>query len=643
MNSGFKLLCKQTLFTAAFVFSHQTLAADSLTPGALVVEPPTLISLGFEWEVEGDENRNAAATIEYRAAGSSEWQRGLDLLRLQNERSDYLSFDFITPNMFAGSLFDLTPDTEYEVRLTLSDPDGVTGTATQTVMTRTRPEPLFSQDGQVYHVYPPGHEGPTEEPSFRSFLSAYYTGSSHSDWAYTFPPRVQPGDTILIHAGLYKDNRFKYGSGQGTPFDGTYFLTQSGTAEKPIIIKAAGDGPVVFDGDDNHILFNVMAADYNHFQGITIRNTDVAFLAGQKNIAGAVGLAWKDNLFENVGVGISTNWAGSKDFYIADNTLVGRHNPRFLMGWLAQPPWRDLPGFPALVTSNFAIKVYGSGHVIAFNRVEGFHDGIDHATYGKPEEGLKPVSIDIYNNDIFNVSDNCIEADGAMHNIRIFRNRCLNHGHRALSTQPVAGGPVYFFRNIVYNAPQGGTTKYTAESAGILSYNNTLIGEVQHMGPVSNIHFRNNLILGQGAYDEIFTVDTFTNYSSSDYNGFMPNSGVPNSFGWNSPAFDTATSFGEDRVHRRYSNLQEYQQATGQDLHSVIIDYGVFQQVSRPDPADVRRLYHPDELDFALRSGTAAIDAGVELPNITDGYSGKAPDLGALEYGAEEVHYGPRK
>lgn len=35
----------------------------------------------------------------------------------------------------------------------------------------------------------------------------------------------------------------------GNVFDGTYYLTQSGTAEKPIVIKGAGDGEVIFDGD----------------------------------------------------------------------------------------------------------------------------------------------------------------------------------------------------------------------------------------------------------------------------------------------------------------------------------------------------------------------------------------------------------
>jgi hypothetical protein len=31
------------------------------------------------------------------------------------------------------------------------------------------------------------------------------------------------------------------------------------------------------------------------------------------------------------------------------------------------------------------------------------------------------------------------------------------------------------------------------------------------------------------------------------------------------------------------------------------------------------------------------------LPNVTDGYNGRAPDLGALERGQDMPHYGPRQ
>ena len=47
-------------------------------------------------------------------------------------------------------------------------------------------------------------------------------------------------------------------------------------------------------------------------------------------------------------------------------------------------------------------------------------------------------------------------------------------------------------------------------------------------------------------------------------------------------------------------------------------------------------------LDFGLRAGSAAIDRGTVVPQVTDGYTGVAPDLGALEFGVPQPHYGPR-
>jgi hypothetical protein len=47
-------------------------------------------------------------------------------------------------------------------------------------------------------------------------------------------------------------------------------------------------------------------------------------------------------------------------------------------------------------------------------------------------------------------------------------------------------------------------------------------------------------------------------------------------------------------------------------------------------------------LDFRLKPGAAAIDKGTVIPNETDGYTGSAPDLGALEFGQPVPHYGPR-
>src|ERR1017187_5969400 len=106
-----------------------TLMANAATPaiktkpGELVIDPPTLINLGFEWLIEGDDNRNASVEVSYRRSGDVAWKQGLPLLRLQGERIFQTEgvFDVISPNMFAGSILDLEPDTAYEARFTLTD------------------------------------------------------------------------------------------------------------------------------------------------------------------------------------------------------------------------------------------------------------------------------------------------------------------------------------------------------------------------------------------------------------------------------------------------------------------------------------------------------------------------------------------
>jgi hypothetical protein len=139
----------------------------------------------------------------------------------------------------------------------------------------------------------------------------------------------------------------------------------------------------------------------------------------------------------------------------------------------------------------------------------------------------------------------------------------------------------------------------------------------------------------------VFNISTFTNYSSSDYNGFRPNPAFGNNFGWNSPEAGVAAEYSKPVVKRPFPTLMAYSQATGQDRHSVLVDYNVFRKVSAPDPDDPQQLMKPEDYDFTLARGSAAIDKGTVLPTITDGFIGRAPDLGAYEYGQAPPHYGP--
>ncbi len=213
------------LFCLTFLIVGALRAQSNATKvGEFIIEPPTLENLGFEWYIDGDDNRNARVEVEYQIAGSNhEWKSGMPLLRIGGEHIGRAGIGYTTPHMFAGSILDLKPDTNYEVRFTLEDPDGVQG----------------------------------------------------------------EGDIIKIHGGLYQGGLLNYPDWHNIPFDGTYWPTAKGIAELPIVIEAAGDGEVIFDGQGAANLFNAMATDHHIFQGLTFRNVDRVFDADRKHLAGA--------------------------------------------------------------------------------------------------------------------------------------------------------------------------------------------------------------------------------------------------------------------------------------------------------------------------------------------------------------------
>ena len=689
-----------------------------ITPGELVIDPPTLINLGFEWVMQGDDNHNASVDVAYRKVGETAWRKGMPLVRLYHERVIQPNvFNLVEPNMFAGSILDLEPGTAYEARFVLNDPDGINGpaaNATKTVTVRTRPEPRPATGGKVYHVYPVGYTGAKQEPSFTGLMCAYNYYCGAGDTAPGGRPRVKPGDMILMHAGTYA-YQYEYYANQTTinattTYEGTYYLTGKGTPDKPIVIKAAGDGEVILDGRNNFNLFNMKVADYNYIEGITFRNTGIAIWAGTQFIAGATGITVTHCRFEQVGLGVFSNYSGSHDFYIADNVVLGKNDSKHLIGWNGAF-WQQFAGvdgqeYPPVMKSYTGIRLYGSGHVVANNYVADFHDGIDTEMYGMPDgssanEGpnypprnmwdRRPTSIDFYNNYITNAHDNSIEMDGSMHNIRVMRNVLINSASHPMSTQPSVGGPIYWIRNIVYNAP-GGSTRSSANSPGVIFYNNTVTSETT-IPTGSNTHWLNNLFLGQDTAPAIFSVTTSTPYTSSDYNGFRPNPGAAYSFQWvvneaaaNAGDPDDAAARGRGAAPAsgaarggaspapargvgaapargaapaaaggrggaptalqpgQYKTLAEYQQGSGQDHHSVLVDYDVFVNVPKltRDPKTVQNLYEFKNYDFTLKPGSAAIDKGVVIPNVDDGFTGQAPDLGALEFGKPLPVYGPR-
>ena len=221
------------LFSLLILFPSIAFSQNDITPGEFIVEPPTIECAGFEWSVDGDNNRNSTVDVTYRKKGDVTWKKALPLLHIGGEHivHEVVAVDYTAPNMFAGSIFDLEQGTEYECRFEMNDPDGITGNAVRTVTVKTRQVPKVHTDGRVLHVYPPDYKGQKVEPSFVGLMHAYY-GPGRSLWGSGGEHGARPGDIILIHGGTYKSDRLTYYEPLWMHFHGAYTLTKSGTPEQ---------------------------------------------------------------------------------------------------------------------------------------------------------------------------------------------------------------------------------------------------------------------------------------------------------------------------------------------------------------------------------------------------------------------------
>jgi hypothetical protein len=97
---------------------------------------------------------------------------------------------------------------------------------------------------------------------------------------------------------------------------------------------------------------------------------------------------------------------------------------------------------------------------------------------------------------------------------------------------------------------------------------------------------------------------------------------------------------------QRFKTLTELAAATGQETHGIEIDYDIFESLQPPNPpptaGNYGKPYEAVDLNFKLKVGSKAVDAGMKIPNVNDGFAGRAPDLGAYEVGQPSPVYGPR-
>ena len=248
-----------------------------VTPGDLVVDPPTLINLGFEWvDRRRRQSQRRRSTCRTARSARRRGRRGCRSCgcRASGSRSRTCStWSCRTCSPAASSTS--SPDTAYEARFVLTDPDGIGGpaaNATKTVTVRTRPEPMPADGRQGLSRL----SGRLHRAADRAVVHRHHVrlqlllrrrrhraGRTAARQAGRHHPR--PRRHLRVSATEYYANQTTINA--TTTFEGTYYLTADGTPERPIVIKAAGDGEVILDGRGNFNLFNVKAADYNYFEG----------------------------------------------------------------------------------------------------------------------------------------------------------------------------------------------------------------------------------------------------------------------------------------------------------------------------------------------------------------------------------------
>lgn len=189
-------------------------AANSITPGTPRTDA-TFQHIGVLWPVDGDDDLDSSMTLEFRRQGDVVWQSGAPAMRAYP--SIIVDGEALNLNYWAASAMFLAAGQTYELRLSLTDPDG--GGATQVITAATRLELQPAADARVRFVVPGsgGGDGSAGNP----FLGLPAAAAD-----------AQPGDLFKIAAGNYT----------------TFQLLASGAEGKPIVFSGPLTGAAVIDG-----------------------------------------------------------------------------------------------------------------------------------------------------------------------------------------------------------------------------------------------------------------------------------------------------------------------------------------------------------------------------------------------------------
>lgn len=289
-------------------------AGNATVPGEVTTPYPTITNLAVEWLIDGDDNLDGVVRVDYRMAGETEWRAGMPLRRIPAGRSSGTRPTYRWDNKHSGSIFDLRPGTEYEIRLRLTDPDG--GDEERVVKAATRPVPRPAPDGRVRQA------GPRD---FADLINC-----------------AEPGDIFELRPGYYGD----------------FTVLRDGRPGRPIVIRA----------DNSH------EAIGSTFERVSLENRrhviiDGLTVNGPVELRGAEEVAVRHcRISGRYGI-IAQRQPGAVNCYIADNTVTWN------MPWTRLGMGSGFE-YGGGANDGMGIEMTGPGNVICHNRVSGYRDCI---------------------------------------------------------------------------------------------------------------------------------------------------------------------------------------------------------------------------------------------------------------------------
>jgi hypothetical protein len=528
-------------------------------------------------------------TVRYKKTSDSAWQIGHPLLRIHPEWSEGDPSPVGGPvDGFAGSLFDLTPGTNYDIELTLDEPGQTAKSMLATATTRALPAIA-------------GAANKTANPSnLRTVLNG-----------------LNPGDVVELDNGAYNNVDF--------------YVDRSGTSSQPIYIRGKSRTGVVVTHSSRVIQLRTvshMVIENMTLQGTGVDSGTAASSRAVEFYSGNPGqsfVTFRDLDVVGVDVGIIAN--DTINSILIYNCKMTGNNTWNQADIESNATWND-----------DGIRCPGEGNAVFDNTMHGFGDCFSVAG------GIHSAAVYYYRNLVTMTGDDAFEGDYSTRNIGFYDNHITNCG-TLLSCDPVYGGPLYCFRNIAINTMRG-PYKLNATNSGFLIYNNTVVRtegrtgwawNQGNNGPLRNWAYRNNVLIYRGANLQTLAMES----SYCDPMDFSNNAWFPNGKVWwtnsgNNMSFNTVTEAIANGA--RVPITPVFSTSTKRHDNDVLT-------VSNPFvPTITLGATHLTEITTTITptiaGGSAPKNSGTPIAGVTDGYSGGAPDMGAIISGRTTPRWG---